>query len=59
MITGLIRGAFDKVDQFFEVYNDFLIEYWQNKHIDFSILENEDLKNPSEVIEALLYRFKT
>ena len=27
--------------------------------IDFTILDNENLKNPSEVIEALLYRFKT
>ena len=58
VITGLLRGAFDKVDEFFEIYNDFLIEYWQNKHIDFGILENEQLKNASEVIEALLYRFK-
>lgn len=47
------------MDVFFEVYNEFLIEYWQNKHIDFGILEDEMLKNPSEVIEALLYRFKT
>ena len=40
-ISLLIRGAFEKVDTFFEVYNEFLIEYWQNKHIDFGILENE------------------
>ena len=36
-----------------------MIEYWQNKHINFNILDEEKLKNPSEVIEALLYRFKT
>lgn len=58
-INNLIHGAFRKVEQFFEVYNDFLIEYWQNKAIDFVILEDERLKNPSEVIEALLHRFKT
>ena len=58
-IENLIHGAFEKVEYFFEVYNDFLTEYWQNKAIDFSILENEQLKNPSEVIEALLHRFKS
>jgi len=58
-IKFLIEGAFDKVNQFFNVYNVFLTEYWQNNNIDFKILENEQLKNPSEVIEALLYRFKT
>lgn len=58
-INDLIHGAFRKVNQFFEVYNEFLIEYWQNKAIDFNILEDENLKNPSEVIEALLHRFKT
>lgn len=40
------------------MYNDFLTEHWQNLEIDFKILENERLKNPGEVIEALLYRFK-
>ena len=41
------------------MYNEFLIEHWQNLEIDFDILENEKLKNPGEVIEALLYRFKS
>ena len=58
-IQGLIREAFKKVENFFEVYNEFLTEYWQNKAIDFEMLKDEQLKNPSEVIEALLHRFNT
>lgn len=27
-IQNLIKSAFDKVDLFFDVYNDFLTEYW-------------------------------
>lgn len=58
-IKELLNHAFEKVDEFFTVYNDFLTEHWQNLEIDFRILENEYLKNPGEVIEALLHRFKT
>ena len=58
-IQDLIKGAFKKVENFFGVYDSFLTEYWQNKAIDFSILENEMLANPGEVIDALLHRFKS
>lgn len=58
-IQGLIVGAFEKVDGFFEVYNEFLTEYWQNKALDFGILRDERLKSPGEVIAALLHRFTT
>lgn len=46
-----------KVNKFFESYQPFLTEFWQNKRIDFEILRDERLKNPAEVIEALLHRF--
>ena len=58
-IQKLIQYAFRQVDQFFGIYKPFLTEYWENKAIQFSILEDERLKNPGEVIDALLHRFKT
>ena len=58
MISDLLDVAFDKVDVFYEQLEPFLHAFWENKQCgDFSIVRDENLRNPTEVIPLLLARF--
>jgi hypothetical protein len=58
MVRELLTISFDKVSIFFKQLEPYLLQYWENKQLgDFSIIREEHLKNPPEVIPLLLKRF--
>ena len=56
-INDLITSAFQKADTYLELLQPWLQEYWTNTQINFTLIRNENLKNPIEVMTALIQRF--
>lgn len=56
-INDLITSAFQKADTYLELLQPWLQEYWINTQINFSLIRNENLKNPIDVLTALITRF--
>jgi hypothetical protein len=59
LVNAELQKAFEKVYIFFEQLEPYLLAYWENKQLgNFEIIENERLKNPTDVIPCLLKRFE-
>jgi len=60
MIKNYMELAFIQVDRVFERFAPYLHQFWENKRCgDFAIVEDERLRNPTEMIDLLLRRFET
>jgi hypothetical protein len=46
--------AFKKAEKFIENFQPYLQKYYDNMHINFDIILNENLKNPQEILPELL-----
>jgi hypothetical protein len=53
-----VEQAFSKVNLFFDQFEPILIAYRENEQTEYDILKDEKLMNPTEVLNALLYRFQ-
>ena len=56
-VNDYVEQAFSKVNLFFDQFEPILIAYRENEQTEYDILKDEKLKNPTEVLNALLYRF--
>lgn len=56
-IKKYIDKAFENVNEFFKSYRPYLLAYWQNEQINFSLLRDVRLNNPVETMTALAERF--
>lgn len=46
IVNDLISEAFEKTDKYMHNFQPFLLQYWENKLIDYDLILHAELKNP-------------